>query len=235
MNFVEFTSFYSIIRVNRYYLAMNKGKKRTIRLYKANLQVAQAFHPLLGIVEVVLRNRLNEVLIAYFRDSKWIITEKTGFMSDPSLTYYEKWSGKRIINDFLKKEVMKVEGNIGKAQKTITSHAIIAELTFGFWTKLFETHHYKLLKGQPIKIFTNLSKGIGRKEVSEELEKIRRFRNRINHNEPICFVGNRVDFTETMEVYHSIMNILNWIDPELVKFTVEIDKVKETIHRATKI
>ena len=183
----------------------------------------------------MLRNRLNEILITYFGDTNWIITEKTGFMSDPSLTYFQNRTGKKIIKDFLKTEVKKAEGSLGRAQKTITSHAVIAELTFGFWTELFETYHYKLLEGQPIKIFTNLSQGIGRKEVNEELKKVKRFRNRINHNEPICFVGNRVDFTETMEVYHSIMNILNWIDPELVKFTFEIDKVKETIHRATKI
>ena len=77
--------------------------------------------------------------------------------------------------------------------------------------------------------------GYGRKKVNDELDKIRRFRNRINHNEPICFRGNNIDFTETIEVYNSIINLLTWIDPEIVKLISDIDKVKEIVANAKTI
>ena len=71
--------------------------------------------------------------------------------------------------------------------------------------------------------------------VNDEFDKIRRFRNRVNPNEPICFIGNNIDFTETLEVHNSIKNILTWIDPELLKLIKDIDKVQKTIDKASKI
>ena len=66
---------------------------------------------------------------------------------------------------------------------------------------------------------------IGRKEISNEINKIRQFRNRISHNEPICFKQNTVDFTEAIQVHEAILNLLKWIDPEILKFINEIDTV----------
>jgi hypothetical protein len=43
-----------------------------------------------------------------------------------------------------------------KANSKVTSGKIIAEQTLGFWTDLFEVHHYRLLKGKPIQIFNLL-------------------------------------------------------------------------------
>lgn len=87
-------------------------------------------------------------------------------------------------------------------------------------------HHYRLLRGKPIQIFKGLPAGYGRKEVIDELNRVRRFRNRINHNEPICFNGNNIDFTGAMRVHQSIQNILTWIDPEIIKLMASLDKVK---------
>lgn len=100
---------------------------------------------------------------------------------------------------------------------------------------MFAVHHYRLLKGKPIQIFKSLPSGYGRKEVNDELDKVRCFRNRINHNEPICFVNNNIDFTNTLEAYQSIQNILTWIDPNLLRFVKDIDKVENTIKSAKRI
>ncbi|PWK28591.1 Abi-like protein [Arcicella aurantiaca] len=235
MIFNDFIKHFSRARINRYWIATNKSKRKTIKLYKANLEISQAFHPLLGMVEVVLRNHLNERLSSYFNDSDWIINQKSGFMADPSLTYVQKHTRKKVTNNFLKREVQKVEDRLRKSDIPITSGKIIAEQTFGFWTDLFEVHHYKLLKGKPIQIFKGLPNNYGRKEIMDDLTKIRRFRNRINHNEPICFVGNCIDFTETIQVYTSICNILKWIDPQLIKIMKEFDVVQKSINKAIKI
>ena len=122
-----------------------------------------------------------------------------------------------------------------KANSKVTNGKIIAEQTLGFWTDLFEVHHYRLLKGKPIQIFKHLPSGYGRKEVNDELARVRRFRNRISHNEPICFQGNKINYSKTKEVYYSIVNLLNWIDAEILKFTSDVDKILETITNAEKI
>lgn len=100
---------------------------------------------------------------------------------------------------------------------------------------MFEVHHYRLLRGKPIQIFHSLPAGQGRKEINEALDNVRRFRNRINHNEPICFNGNTIDFAETLEVHASRNNLLAWIDPEILKLISDIDKVEKTIEKATRI
>jgi hypothetical protein len=221
--------------VHRYLLATNNSTSKAVKLYKANLKISQAFHPLLGILEVILRNRLYDKLTFYFTDPDWILNQKAGFMSDPSLKFTYKRTGIKKTNDFLKREINKAERRLQKTSTPITSGKIIAEQTLGFWTDLFEVHHYRLLKGKPIQIFHLLPAGHGRKEVNEELDKVRRFRNRINHNEPICFNGNNIDFSETLEVHKSIINLLTWIDPEILKLFSDLDKVKKTINKAIKI
>lgn len=235
MKFRDFRHYFSAARVDRYLLATGKSTSKAVKLYKANLKTSQAFHPLLGVFEVVLRNRLNDILSSHFTDPDWILNQKAGFMSDPSLRFTYKRTGQTKTNDFFKKEINKAEKRLLKTGTPITSGKIIAEQTLGFWTDLFEVHHYRLLRGKPIQIFNSLPSGHGRKEVNEELDKVRRFRNRINHNEPICFKGNKVDFSETLEVHKSITNLLTWIDPEIIKLISDIDKVKKTIDKAKTI
>jgi hypothetical protein len=76
MKFRDFKRFFSEARVNRYLIATSNSNSKAVKLYKANLKVSQAFHPLLGVFEVVLRNRLNDILTSHFMDSNWIINQK---------------------------------------------------------------------------------------------------------------------------------------------------------------
>ena len=156
-------------------------------------------------------------------------------MIDSSLTYTNKKMGKTETNRFLLNSVKNAERKLFKKGIGITSGKIISEQTFGFWTDLFENHHYKIIKGRPIKMFKNLPAGYGRAEVLNELTKVRQFRNRINHNEPICFAGTSIDFTNALEVYNSISNLMSWINPELNTWIKRFDKITQTIAKAKTI
>ena len=235
MIFQDFQKHISPIRLQRYLTATNQSQVRAIKLYEANLKVSQAFHPLLGLFEVVLRNNINTILENHFNDSDWIINQKTGFMNDSTLTYQQKNTGRKITNDFLKNEVLKIEKKLRNKSISITSGKIIAEQTFGFWTDLFAVHHYRLLKGKPIQIFTTLPPNTNRNHIFDQLTKIRKFRNRINHNEPICFLGSQIDFKEALEVYQHIIQLFTWIDPLLITIIMDLDEVKQTIQQAKKI
>lgn len=233
MNFDEFQKFFSAPRVERYLRACKRSGAQAMILYKANIKVRQAFHPLLSIVEVVIRNRINDVLTEYFQDPDWILNQKTGFMQHQELEYFDKRAGVKKRNDFLLKEVEKAERKLkrqGICQ--ITSGKIIAEQSFGFWIDLFETYHYRILKGRPIQIFSSIPPQFGRKQIHSELGKIRVFRNRINHNEPICFDGDIPDFSFAKEVYHSITSVLQWIDSVLIDYIADIDNVLSEIEDA---
>jgi hypothetical protein len=132
-------------------------------------------------------------------------------------------------------EVTKAEKKLRKSNTPVTSGKIITEQTLGFWNSLFYLNHYKLLKGKPIQIFKTLPPSYGRKEINDELERVRLIRNRIYHNEPICFIDNCMDFTKVIEAYASLTRILQWIDPAVVKFIKDLDTVEELVEVAKSI
>lgn len=51
--------YYSYSRVSKYYKATSHNKAKTIILYNGNLKISQAFYPLPGALEVILRNRIH--------------------------------------------------------------------------------------------------------------------------------------------------------------------------------
>jgi hypothetical protein len=122
-------------------------------MYYANARLAQAFQPLISFFEVILRNQLHYAIAKHFGDVQWLINQKNGFMSDPSLTHVVKKTGKTKTNDFLKKEVEKSEKTLLGKRRNVTAGRVIAELNLGFWNSLYETHHYALLQGVPCTIF----------------------------------------------------------------------------------
>ena len=107
-------------------------------LYNGNLKISQAFYPLLGVLEVILRNSIHREIAFMYNDKNWIINQKTGFMSDKSLTKKDKRTGKLITNDYLLKEVMSAERKLKrKGASSALAGQVIAEQTLGFWTCFF--------------------------------------------------------------------------------------------------
>jgi len=196
-------------RFDRFLIATGNSKTKAQKLYRINLRVAQSFYPVLNLFEIFFRNIMNYQVSSHFTNPNWIITQKNGFMNDPSL---------HSSRFFLKKSVSKAERGILRKGRIVTSGKIIAEQSFGFWTSLFDTHHYRLIGGVVIHCFPNKPRNVNRNIISQKLNRIREFRNRIYHNEPICFNGNRIDFTEATNIKQEIYELLNWIDTDLTEY-----------------
>lgn len=237
MNHKKFSKLYSNARVSRYVKAANGDRRKAQKMYYANARVAQSFQPLLSFFEVILRNQLHYALAAHFNDVQWLINQKTGFMSDSSLTHTVKKTGKVTVNDFLKKEVERSERTLIGKKRNVTAGRVIAELNLGFWNSLYETHHYALLKGVPCQIFKSLPTGYGRKEVNNAIQEIRTLRNRVSHNEPLCFSNKVYDMTYAKEMYGKINDFLSWINPDIMISlkSESLDNVCREIGRAEQI
>jgi hypothetical protein len=213
-------------RYNRYLTAAGNDLAKAKKLYTANIRLAQAFHPLLSQFEVVFRNSLNSVLSAYFNDQDWIITQKAGFMRHPSL---------RRSNFFLKTSIEKTEAGIIRRGITATSGRIIADQTFGFWLAFFLPHHYSLVNGQPLHLFACKPRSENRASIYDKLDKIKNFRNRVNHCEPVCFAGHHMDCTHALDIRAKIYDLINWIEPTLVPFFENLDNIPGKINRIANI
>ncbi len=234
IDYVKIKKYISAPRLQTYEAVCLNDTKRALKAYQTNIRLSQAFYPLLTIVEVILRNAINEEITNHFSDSNWLITQQAGFMVDPSLTSIDRRTGQPKHNHFLKKSV---EKSIRKIGAGYTQGKIISTLEFGFWTAFFDNYHYRILTGSPIRIFSRLPVGTNRAMVFDKLTRIRDFRNRIYHNEPILFDKNPAgspyfSLNKAREIYKDIEDIFNWLDIDFIKWTKRIDNIPFELKRA---
>lgn len=217
MNLTQIQKLISPARFDRYLNAVGKDTKKAVRLYKSNLQVAKAFYPVLGSFEVILRNCLDEELKRHFKDPDWAINKR------------------HLLPTMMLKEIQAVEKRMIDMGGKVTNSKIIAGQTLGFWTTQLEKSSFKKLEGCPIQAFRFLPKNKNRTDISYRFNQIRKFRNRIYHNEPICFKEDKIDFSDAKSVHQWIYELLDWIDPDAQKFIKDMDSVLKEIERATRI
>ncbi len=140
-------------------------------------------------------------------------------MNDPSLG--PKYRMKRCIID--------AELNI---RGTITPGKIISEQSLGFWTGLFEPSHYSLISGSVIGCFPYKPPASNRNSIANYLKRIREFRNRIYHNEAICFDNITIDFTHASAIQSDIYTLLDWMDADLKPYVQQFDNINAAIVQA---
>ena len=167
-----------------------------------NAALCEAFYPSLLHLEVGLRNSLNKAGTSAFRDPLWF---KRPFLCDRC-----------------QEDVSIAENELNKEGKDCTNPGrIIAELKFGFWTRLFSRQYEAILWNNGIFIstaFPDAHKRVRvRKTLAARFDRIRRFRNRIFHYENILnynFPQHHADIMETM----------NWFSPSLSRINTAIDR-----------
>lgn len=221
MDYLTLEHHLSAPRLSRYLAACNNSQTRCHELYSTNIKLSQAFYPILSLFEVVFRNACHRQLSRNFATPDWIINEKNGFMSNSKL---------EASKYFLKNSVSSAEKSIIKTKCNPTSEKIMGELPFGFWTSLFDPHHYNLIRGCVLGIFPGRPSDADRKVVMKKLIKIRDFRNRIYHNEPVCFSGSKVDFTGLHAIRQDIYDLLVWMDRDLPRYVGSYDAIPATVN-----
>lgn len=214
MNYEILEHYVSKPRLNRYLEACSNSRTKAQKLYEGNVRISQSFYPVLNLFETFIRNTLNYRLSEYFADPDWIINEKNGFMSDGSLLKSKFYLKRKVLRSEL---IIKRQGSI------VTSGKVIAEQSFGFWTSLFEPHHYKLISGVVIQPFSLKPEHINRNIILRKLNGIRKLRNRIYHNEPICFDGTTINISRAANVKKDIYTLLSWIDDLLPAYVATFD------------
>jgi hypothetical protein len=233
INYGKIKKYISASRLQTYEIVCSNNTQRALKAYQTNIRLSQAFYPLLTMVEVVLRNAINEELTDHFSDANWLINQQTGFMVDPSLTTIDRRTNQPRHNHYLK---ISVEKSIRKIRIGCTQGKIISTLEFGFWTAFFDNYHYRILSGSPIRIFSRLPSGTNRAVVFDKLTRIRDFRNRVYHNEPIIFDKNNAgtpyySLDKANEIYQDIEDIFTWLNLDFVKWTKKIDNVPFELKR----
>lgn len=182
---------------------------KAVLLYKTNIKISEAFYPSLSILEIVLRNAIYNSCKKHFKDEHWF---------------------KNNLPPELVQQVANIELKTSHTKKNPTPDRIVSELTFGFWTTLFNRKYAKLLWKPLHKIFLHTPRNLRKRaEISLRLNHIRILRNRIYHYEPISW-----NFQILNSNYKMIIELLNWLNIEIVDWTNDIDRFEIVLNKAKK-
>ena len=222
--FSTYERLFSTQRMSRY-LGVAAGQPQVaVQLYHANLRLAEALYSPLALLEVALRNRLNEALQSHFQQADWLLTQQAGFMRDPRFQFRHPRTGQLVYNDFL---LRSVQGAEKKLRGRATQSALISELMFGFWTELFDPTPFRVLQGKPLAVFGQKPASIRRVDIFTRLTEVRKLRNRVYHYEPICLQQQTACLTDLRGIHRSIRELSGWLDADLPAIMQPLDRVEE--------
>lgn len=198
-----FEKVFSGKRMERYFNLYPHDEKRAILHYQCNIQLAEVFYVSLSVLEVTLRNALSRELETMTGRKDWYVI----FPTIPGLI---------SLNRYITQASKQISGR----HESITPSKVIAELTLGFWVSLLNSEYERLLWKDLRRAFPYmLKKERQRKNVSAPLNTFRIFRNRVFHNESICWNLHRVE-----EIHREMEIVMGWMNKDVPTWLQSIDR-----------
>lgn len=198
-----FNKVFSDKRMERYFTLYPHDEKRAITHYRCNLQLSEAMYVSLSVFEVTLRNALCRELRQMTSRDDWYAV----FPNTPGLSN---------LNRYITQAAKQISGR----HEQITPSKIVAELTLGFWVSLLNSEYERILWKDLRRAFPFMPKAKRqRKNVSAPLNRFRAFRNRVFHNESICWNINRV-----RDIHSEMMEVLGWMNRDVPGWLSQYDR-----------
>jgi len=126
--------------INKFITSKRFSSYENMDNYKLNLVMSKNMYISLSVLEVSIRNAVNNHFSQFYGNG-WLINE-----------------AKFLQRDAIRK-IIDAKARIKVRNETLTSEKLVAELSFGFWTSLFQQPYDKVLRFTNLKqIFSNLPK-----------------------------------------------------------------------------
>lgn len=210
-----FEKVFSNKRMERYFKA-HQNEQQAILHYQCNIELSESFYISLSVFEVALRNALSRELQTMTGREDWYAI----FPTTPGLVGLNKY-------------ITQAQKQIAGRNESIIASKVIAELTLGFWVSLLNSEYERILWKDLRRAFPYLPKHLRqRRNVSAPLNTLRTFRNRIFHNESICWNINRVE-----EIHDEIIQVMGWISRDIPlwiesfdRFASVAERIKQRMH-----
>ena len=202
-----FEKVFSTKRMERYFSLYPDDEARAVRHYQCNLQLAEACYICLSVFEVTLRNALCRELETMTGREDWYAVFPTTV-------------GLAKLNRYITQANKQIAGR----HEMITPSKVTAELTLGFWVSLLNSEYERLLWKDLRRAFPYMPKrDRQRKNVAAPLNKFRTFRNRVFHNESVCWNLNHVE-----AIHQEMIKVMGWINQDVPGWLQQIDRFENT-------
>lgn len=162
-------------------------------LYVWNSQLCSAYLEALSWVEVGLRNATAEQMDQLRRSS-----DPAGEWLDPTSEWFTPWFQPGSVSNL---KQARSQARRGKQQPV--AGRVIAELTFGFWVRLYSRHYEASLWTPALR--HAFPGGMARSTVHDRLRALQQLRNRVAHHEPIFEQDHAKNLDRLVET-------LSWLD-----------------------
>ncbi len=191
------------------------GNTHLIANYVLNAKISENFYFLLQNLEVSLRNAIYDGFKSRYPDRNFFYLNETN-----SRNRYQR---RQEHHD---RECWKMlcGAKYNLRNRTINDGKIIAELNFGFWTKLMlstdrkYTDMWRTIFLDVFPYYTAVhSVDSDKVSVGNKIDKIRSFRNRIFHYEPIF------NYPNLEQIHDDILEVLGWLNKDMQEFSILFD------------
>lgn len=206
---------FSLNRLKSYKFNINDDNTVALERYLFNIDVSKALYPLLSVLEVSLRNRLNKAIETTFT-TNWLIKEI---------------KQQDILFDNEHKKLLEAQCKLlKKGQKVVSNDDLIAELSLGFWihlcSKKYKTKlwHKKDFFRIVFADYPNFSEFDKLSKIFPLLQLMLKLRNRVFHHEIV--INNPYGIENC---YNDLKNLLGYISRDGVSYLDRICDFKEVI------
>lgn len=163
---------FSTERLGPYRALLDDDLRQALALYKWNADISAAFWPLIGYLEVVLRNAMHEQLTTWSSrtcdDPRWYL-------------HMEQILTARGCAD-----ITEARRRATSAGRQETASRVIAELPLGFWRYLLAGKYERVLWFPALRNAFPGMQGRGiRRDLFDDVSRLHLLRNRIAHHEPV--------------------------------------------------
>jgi hypothetical protein len=194
-------------RIDRYLPAAGGSQEDAFQLYLWNCALCEAFYLPLHISEVVVRNAMQTLLLSRLGE-QWYAN--TTFRSLLDMKYAKSLDG--AIDDERKQHGI-----------LLTSHHVVSAVSFGFWQHLLTKRFDRLLWQRGLRVaFPHLPNSATRQTVYDQMNVIRKWRNRIAHHQAIFDKG-------PMRHYQETLKLALWVSLDVGSWLTSCSKVTAAI------
>lgn len=221
MKFSEFQHILSQERLHRYLKACENDTRKTMTLYRLNLNLSQEVFTLLSCFEVTVRNAIDRILTASL-GTDWLrdAVLPGGVFDVPACRDSAKIIRKaynRLMRDC-----------------SYTHPKLLAEMEFGVWKYMFANPQYRAVGRTLLAIFPNKPRSspeiqYNNTYIFNELDGINILRNRIAHHEPICFARHlpEIGTSYILNTYQTLHKLFLWMGIDSHSLLYGLDHVQQ--------
>ena len=229
MKYSEFQHILSDKRLRRYLLACNNDTKKTMTLYRLNLNLSQEVFTLLSCFEVAVRNAIDRILTEKF-GSDWLrdAVLDGGIFDVPG------------CHDSAK--IIKKAYDRLTRDGSYTHSKLLAEMEFGVWKYMFAKPQYRAVGRTLLAIFPNKPRSSAEIQynntfIFNELDGINILRNRIAHHEPICFARHQAEIETSyiLNAYQTLHKLFMWMGIDSRSLLYGLDHVQQVCSKINQL